>query len=181
VCPLPGGAILINSTSLAQYQNTGDAQINGVELNADYDAGGWFAGVAGQAMRGRDQAGLPLATIQPDQLATTLGIRSDDRKLTLAMRWTAIAAKSAAEIPDRNKDGVPDFLATGAYNLVGLYLGYSPTQDVTTSFSVDNLFNQYYVPYLQGQTAAAGQPPGVVFPGPGITFKAGLQIRFAAK
>jgi len=180
-CLPPGAPSVINPTSLAQYQNTGDAHISGVELNADYDAGSWFAAIAGQVMRGRDQAGLPLATVQPDQVATTLGIRSDDRKLTLAVRWAAIAAKSASEVPDRNGDGVPDFLPTGAYNLVNLYLGYSPVPDVTTSFSIDNLLNQYYVPYLAGAASAAGQTPGVVFPGAGITFKAGLQIRFAAK
>jgi len=52
---------------------------------------------------------------------------------------------------------------------------------VLASFGIDNLFNQYYVEYMNAEgQSAPGQPPAIVFPSPGITFKGGLKIRFGA-
>lgn len=171
--------ITVNTYSLAQYQNIGNARIEGVELEGNYDAGAWFVGVAGQHLRGRDTAGMPLGTVQPDKITTTLGVRFYDQKLTLAVRWAAVAAKKASDIPDRNGDGLPDFGPTSAYNLLNLYLGYTPSPDVLLAFSIENLLNQYYVPYLAASgPSQPGQPPGIVFPGAGITFKGSVQLRF---
>lgn len=179
--PVPIVNIPVNSYSLAQYRNIANARIEGVEMEMNYDAGDWFLGVSGQHLRGEDETnGQPLGTIQPDQIATTLGFRSFDRKLTTAVRWNAVAAKKASDIPDRDNNGIPDYLPTASYNLINLYLGYQPTPDVLASFSIDNLLNQYYVPYLAGSPNIPGQPPGTVFPGAGITYKAALQIRFGA-
>ena len=55
---------------------------------------------------------LPLLTFQPDQIATTFGVRLLERKLTMSVRWQAVAAKTASEIPDRDKSGFPDFAPT---------------------------------------------------------------------
>jgi hemoglobin/transferrin/lactoferrin receptor protein len=178
--PVPRVTIPINSTSLAQYQNIGNARIEGVEFEGTYDAGDWFVGLSGQHIRGKDvTANIPLLTVQPDQLATTFGVRLLERKLTVSVRWQAVAAKNASDIPDRNKDGIPDFAPVGAYNLVNLYIGYQPTEDVLASFSIENLLNQYYVQYMNAEGASQpGQPPAVVFPSPGITFKGGLKLRF---
>ena len=83
-----------------------------------------------------------------------------DRKLTMAVRWQAVAAKTASEIPDRDKSGLPDFAPVDAYNLVNLYIGYQPTPDMLASFGIDNLFNQYYVQYMnaEGQSRPASRP-----------------------
>ena len=180
-CP-PVPRIPINSFSLSQYQNIGKAQIEGVEFEGTYDAGDWFVGLSGQHIRGRDTtANLPLLNIQPDQLAATFGVRLLERKLTMAVRWQAVAAKTASEIRDRDKSGFPDFAPSSVYNLVNLYIGYQPTPDVLASFSIDNLFNQYYVQYMNAEgQSAPGQPPAIVFPSPGITFKGGLKVRFGA-
>ena len=75
--------ITVNSFSLSQYQNIGNAQIQGVEFEGTYDAGDWFVGLRGQHIHGRDLTnGLPLLTVQPDQITTTAGVRLWDRKLT---------------------------------------------------------------------------------------------------
>ena len=63
-------------------------------------------------------------TVQPDQITTTFGVRLLERKLTMSVRWQAVAAKPASETPDRNKNGLPDFAPVDAYNLVNLYIGY---------------------------------------------------------
>jgi hemoglobin/transferrin/lactoferrin receptor protein len=180
-CP-PVPRIPINSFSFSQYQNIGQAQIEGIEFEGTYDAGDWFVGLQGQHIRGRDVTnGLPLLTIQPDQITSTFGVRVLERKLTMAVKWQAVDAKTASEIPDRNKDGLPDFLPVGGYNLVNLYIGYQPTPDVLASFSIDNLFNKYYVQYMNAEgQSQPGQPPAIIFPSPGITFKGGLKVRFGA-
>jgi hemoglobin/transferrin/lactoferrin receptor protein len=172
--PVPIVNIPINDHAFAQYQNIANARIQGVEFEMNYDAGDWFLGVSGQRIRGKDlDTSDPLGTIPPDQVATTFGLRMLDRKLTAAVRWAAVSAKTANLIPDRNRDGVPDYVPTDSYNLVNVYLSYAPVPDVVASFSVENLLNAYYSPYLNTSTAT-------VFPGPGITYKAGLKIRFGA-
>jgi len=182
--PVPTIPIPINTFSFSQYQNIGNARIRGVEFEGTYDAGDWFVGLSGQHIRGRDTTNnLPLLTVQPDQIAATFGVRMLERKLTMSVRWQAVAAKTANEIPDRDRNGLPDFLPTDAYNLVNLYIGYQPTPDVLASFGIDNLFNKYYVQYMnaEGQNPPGSQnPPPYVFPGAGITFKGGLKIRFGA-
>ncbi len=149
-----------------QYVNVANARIEGVELETMYDTGAWFLGVSGQHLRGYNvDTGAPLATVQPDQVSTTVGARFFDRKFTVAVRWAAVAAKKAKDIPT-DSTGALVFAPSDAYNLVKLYLGYEPTPDVLAAFTVDNLLNEQYTPYMN-QLAS-----------PGITFKGEVKIRF---
>jgi hemoglobin/transferrin/lactoferrin receptor protein len=178
----PFGAInLFGVPEFAQYRNTPNARIEGFEFEGTYDAGSWFAGLSAHRIRGTDiSANLPIATIPPDEVAATFGLRFLDQKLTTSIRWAAVAAKSRSDIPDYDNNGFPDYLPTESYNLVNVYLGYKPTEDVLASFGVDNVLNQFYIPYLSGLPDVPGQSPGVKFAGPGITYKGSLKIRFAA-
>jgi hemoglobin/transferrin/lactoferrin receptor protein len=170
--PVPTVTIPINSYSLAQYQNLSRARIEGVELEASYDTGDWFAQVAGSHITGKDvDADIPLATIPPDKLALSFGMRFFERKLTTMVRWIGVADKKASDIPDRDGDGVPDFNPTGGYGLVNLYFGYEPNRDTLVTFNIDNVFDRYYVPYMAEASNRA-------FAGPGISFKAGIRVRF---
>jgi hemoglobin/transferrin/lactoferrin receptor protein len=182
-CP-PVPRIRIADHAFAQYQNIGDALLEGVEFEGSYDAGDWFLGLKGQHIRGRDTTGnQPLLTVQPDQVTTTFGVRLLERKLTMSVSWQAVAAKTASEIPDRDKNGFPDFAPVSAYNLVNLYVGYQPTPDALAYFGIDNVLNQYYVRYMSaegGSPPSSGNPPPYVFPSPGITVKGGLKLRFGA-
>ena len=175
-CQLSGGGFYYDCY---QYVNVPQAMIQGAEFQASYDAGLWFTGLSGQHTRGENKTtGAPLATIPPDQLSFLLGARFLDRKLTLAMRWTAVAAKPLSQIPLEQGDTglVPIFDPTPSYNLVNLYLGYQPNPDVTAAFSVENLLNVDYTKYMCCSTAA-----GYVVPSPGITFKASLTVRYGIK
>jgi hemoglobin/transferrin/lactoferrin receptor protein len=184
-----------------QYQNIGNARIEGLEFEANYDAGSWFAGVSGQHLRGKSLtsdpvvvaaggcaatsntgvgcAGAPLASIPPDQVSFLLGARFLDQKLKLAMRWTVVAAKPLSQIPTTQDFDlgafpaqiVPMFDASPSYNLVSLYAGYQVTPQVLTAFSVDNLLNENYTRYMCCSTQA-----GYVVPNPGITFKGSLTV-----
>jgi len=162
-----------------QYQNVEKARIDGWEFETMYDAGAWFLGVSGHHMRGRNlTAGNPLLKIPADQIATTFGLRSTDRKWTFALRWAAVAAKKANEIPDSPLiTGSPDLPATGSCNLVNLFLGYAPDVNTLLSFTVDNLLDEQYARYLDViPVGGVGNQP---FPSAGRTFKVSYRRRFA--
>ena len=143
-----------------QYQNVAQARIEGVEAEGNYDAGAWFLGLGAHRIRGKNLGtGLPLATIPPDQVTTTFGVRFFDRKVTAAVKWQAVDAKT--DVP-------PGFTPRSSYNLVNLYLGYQPTEDVLAGISVENVLNTYYVRYLDA------------LPSPGVTVKGSLKLRFGA-
>lgn len=196
--PAPCVPTPLGYTDCFQYQNIGNAVIQGIELEANYDAGRWFAGVSGQHLIGQSVTtnptlaagcpaaptsvgcvGAPLASIPPDQVSVLIGARLLERKLTLAVRWTAVAAKPLSQIPTTTSDGgnvVPIFDSTPPYNLVNLYASYQPIPNVTTAFSVENLLNVNYTKYMCCSTEA-----GYVIPNPGITFKASLTVHYGVK
>ncbi len=155
-----------------QYQNIPSARIRGAEVEFNYDAGSWFLGVAAGTQKGEDLTkNRPLVKIYPAQVATTVGARFWDRKVTVAVRWLAVAAKEAKDVPT-GVTAVP----TDAFNVVNLYVDYRPTEDVILGLGIDNLFNEHYVKYLDLRTQGGnGLVPS---PSPGITFKGSLKVRF---
>lgn len=161
-----------------QYQNTPKARLEGAEFESSYDAGAWFAGLAYSRVRGKNViTGAPLVKVPPDSITTTLGARFFERKLTVAVRWQAVAAKPLSDIP-LDTSGIPSAPPTEAYNLINLYVSYRHTQDILASLAVENLFNEQYSRYLTYYpNPANGQPP-IAFPQPGITVKGSLQFRF---
>src|SRR5882724_7271499 len=154
-----------------QYQNIQHALIEGVEAETLYDAGGWFVGVSGHLMRGKNTAtNIGLATITPRKVTTTAGVRLLDRSLILSAQWSSFGA---------NTDLPAGYLPSTAYELVNLYLSWQATKDITFTASVDNLLNQYYRPYaIPGSSTDGATQNDVLFssPGPGTVYKAGLKI-----
>jgi hemoglobin/transferrin/lactoferrin receptor protein len=154
-----------------QYQNIQHARIEGFEAETLYDAGGWFVGVAGHLMRGKNTAtNIGLATITPRKVTTTAGVRLLDRSLVLSMQWSSFGA---------NNDLPAGYLPSTAYELVNIYLTWQATKDITFTASVDNLLNQYYRPYaIPGSSTDGTTQNDVLFssPGPGTVYKAGLKI-----
>lgn len=156
-----------------QYQNIPSARIRGLELEASYDAGGWFMGVNGTLQKGENtQTGVGLTSIQPARLTTTGGVRLLDRKLTLSAQWSAVGA---------NNDIPAGYIPSTSYNLVNLYATYQPTKDVTVNLGIDNVFNEYYRPYAVPGSSTDGTTQNDILwtsPGPGITYKAALKVHF---
>jgi hemoglobin/transferrin/lactoferrin receptor protein len=154
-----------------QYQNIAHARIEGFEAETLYDAGGWFVGVAGHLVRGKNTAtNIGLATITPRKVTTTAGVRLLDRSLVLSVQWSSFGA---------NTDLPAGYLPSTSYELVNLYLSWQATKDITFTASVDNLLNQYYRPYaIPGSSADGTTQNDVLFssPGPGTVYKAGLKI-----
>jgi hemoglobin/transferrin/lactoferrin receptor protein len=177
-----GGILCTSFVGCIQYQNVPSARIRGAEFESNYDAGDWFLGVAASTQKGQDLTkNVPLVKIYPAQVATTVGARVWDRKVTMAVRWLAVAAKDASEIPPP-EGALSSALAlpTPAYNVVNLYLDYRPNDDTILALGIDNLFDQYYVKYLdlRTQTTAFGSNNLIPSPSPGITFKGSLKVRF---
>jgi hemoglobin/transferrin/lactoferrin receptor protein len=168
------GTVVSGAYNFYQYQNIPAARIEGFEFETMYDAGSWFAGLSGQTTTGKNaETGVGLVSAQPNKVSTTGGVRMLDRKLTVALRWTAFDALT--DLP-------ANYIPTDAYNLVNLYVGYQPHPDVLATFSIDNLLDQYYLPYPVPRSSSTDSQFDSLWAshGPGITYKAGLQIRFAA-
>ncbi|MCK0195395.1 TonB-dependent hemoglobin/transferrin/lactoferrin family receptor [Ancylobacter sp. 6x-1] len=160
-----GRCYAYNSYSLAQYQNVDEARLRGFEFEGSYDARTWFLGLAGQTTDGKvtagENVGQPLSTIPPDQISTTLGFRFLDEKLTIAARWTAVAAMKASDLPDSSV-----YDPTPSFNIVSLYAGYQFNESTLLRFSVENLLDEQYTQYQN------------FLPSAGLTVKAGLTVRF---
>jgi hemoglobin/transferrin/lactoferrin receptor protein len=156
-----------------QYQNTPHARIEGFEAETFYDAGLWFAGVSATVQHGKNtQTNVGLVSVQPRKVTTSGGLRFLERKLTLSAQWSAIAA---------NTDIPVGYIPSTAYDLVNIYVAYQPTADITLSFAVDNVLNQYYRPYaIPGASADGSSQNDALWtsPGPGIVYKGGLKIHF---
>lgn len=151
-----------------QYQNVAEAQLEGFELESMYDAGTWFAGFNATISEGNNQSnGEPLITVMPNTVATTIGARFFDQKLTVALRWQWVAAKTAEDLPP--PDPVYVFEPTPSFNLVNLYVGYQPNAWTTASFGVENLLNEQYTQYQQ------------FLPSAGLTFKGSLTVKLGAE
>jgi hemoglobin/transferrin/lactoferrin receptor protein len=164
-----------SSNQFYQYQNIPEARIEGAEFETMYDAGSWFAGLAGHTQRGHNVAtGIGLLRIQPDMLTTTAGVRFYERKMTVSVRWSAVGS---------NTDIPSDYVPNDSYNLVNLYVGYQPNPDVLMGFNVDNLLDETYRPYAIPRAVVGGDPLTQndtlwASLAPGITFKGSLKIRF---
>ncbi len=157
-----------------QYQNVPHAHIEGAEFETMYDAGIWFAGLAGTFQRGiNETTNVGLVSVQPRKITTTIGARFLERKLVVTMWWTNVKANT--NIP-------ANYLPGTDYNLVNLFVGYSPIPDVTVGAGIDNLFNQYYRPYAVPATTPTDAQRDTLWASsaPGITFKGSLRIRFGA-
>ncbi|MBX3578904.1 MAG: TonB-dependent hemoglobin/transferrin/lactoferrin family receptor [Rhizobiaceae bacterium] len=135
--PLPGGY---------QYQNVAKARIEGIELEASYDAGSVFGSLAAHVLRGENRiTGEPLQKVPPHRLVATVGLRAFEERLTLGTRLTAVAAKPEAF----------DLGFVGeAYALVDVFARWQLTEKTTADLALNNIFNRDYTQYLNGSPSA---------------------------
>lgn len=96
-CPGNPGApypTCIISDDTFQYQNIANALLEGVELEATYDARLWFASIGAQHIRGTNEdTDQPLLTIPADQITLTAGFRAFDDKLLAGSRVRLVASQ----------------------------------------------------------------------------------------
>jgi hemoglobin/transferrin/lactoferrin receptor protein len=151
-----------------QYQNISKATIEGVELEAYYDAGQWFAGLGAHRIRGKDDnTGLGLRTVPADQVTVTLGLRALQEKLVVGARARFVGGQDRYPLdPD---DEVRAFQYTSAYNVVDLFAQYEASENTVLNLNIDNVFDENYRQHLDQYNS------------PGFGARVGLTMRFGAK
>lgn len=148
-----------------QYRNVRNATIEGVELEAYYDARSWFAGVTAHRIRGtNDDTGSGLYTIPADQVAITLGFRALGDSLTAGVRTRIVDKQDRFEEADTASRKHAE-----AYTAVDLFAEYKATEDIVFNANVDNLFNETYRQHLDQYNSA------------GLNARLGVSVRFGAK
>jgi len=155
--PCPEGARLYPR----QYQNIANATIEGIELEAMYDARHWFVGLGAHRIRGEnDDTGKPLATMPADQITLTVGMRALDERLVAGARTRFVAAQDRVPNPS---------LATGGYTVVDLFGEYVVNEHTTINLNVDNLFDKEYRQYRDLDNS------------PGFSARVGLTMRLGVQ
>lgn len=129
-----------------QYQNIAEAELRGFEIEANYDAGSWFAKIAYSHIRGDNLTDdQPLLSVFPEKLVTTLGARFLENKLTVGGRWTAVAAQERTPVGE---------LQSEDYNLFDLFAVYDVNENFSTSLTLKNITDEQYQRYLNLETDA---------------------------
>ncbi|MGH2341480.1 TonB-dependent hemoglobin/transferrin/lactoferrin family receptor [Segnochrobactraceae bacterium EtOH-i3] len=141
------------------YQNIADVTVEGVELEATYDAGFVFARVAGSLLSAtNDATGEAVYSETPSQMTATLGFRALDKALSGGVTTILVG----------NRDNDSSNLYPGygeGYGIVNLFANWQVTKSTTASLAIDNVFDRYYWQYLDSN------------PSPGLNAKLGLTIR----
>lgn len=123
-----------------QYQNIANVTIDGIEVEAVYDAKKWFLGVGAHHIRGSDDlTGQPLLSIPADQATVTAGFRLFENALLVGARGRFVAAQ------DRVPTGTPP---ADGYTLVDLFANYKVNEAMSLNLNIDNVFDRAYIQYL---------------------------------
>lgn len=150
-----------------QYENISSAKLEGFEFESTYDARKWFAGLNAQVSEGEDaETGDPLYSVMPNTVTGTIGARFLDEKLTVALRWTWVAAKSEDDLPPPDPRSGYLYDPTDSFNLVSIYAGYQQNPNTLWRLSVENLLDEQYTQYQN------------FLPSAGLTVKGGVTVRF---
>ena len=148
-----------------QYRNINNATLEGIELEAFYDAGQWFAGVAAHRIRGKnDDTGEGLYNVPADQVTLTVGVRALQEKLVAGARTRFVAKQDRFEEGDNAA-----FKHADAYTVVDLFAQYEATENTTINLNIDNVFDETYRQHLDQYNS------------PGFGARIGLTMRFGAE
>lgn len=159
----PGNACatrLVCGNSFYTYQNVAKARLTGAEAELSYDAGRWFATLAGSTVRGDNlTTGDPLQSVYPDKLSLGAGLRFLDQALTIGARVTLV---------DEQRRLPASALATAskAYTLIDLQADYKITADARAYITLENIGDVRYKRYRDGDYS------------PGFVGKVGFTTRF---
>lgn len=123
-----------------ESRNVTRARIRGVEFEAGYDSGRWFASLGASLLRGDNRTeNRPLSLIPAHKAALTVGHRFPEHGIILGGRLLAVATQ------DR-KPFSP--YPTSGYGLVDLFASWEPAEGPLAGWrldvAVDNLFDHAY-------------------------------------
>jgi TonB family protein len=122
-------------------RNIGSARIQGVEFEAQYDAGTWFAGLGAAALEGDNRrTGSRLPPFPAHRVTLNAGYRFLEAGVTVGGRITAAAEQDRA--PD-----VPGVAQqTSGYGVLDLYASWTPVfaPNLRLGVAIDNVFDHAY-------------------------------------
>jgi hemoglobin/transferrin/lactoferrin receptor protein len=146
------------------YQNIGRAELDGAEIEATYDWGSGFTTLSGAHIRGWNaDTDTPLLTVPADRIASTIGLRFFDDRLTIGERLTFVSAQ------DRLPPGDNIYAPTPSYHLLDIFASYSYSDDLRFDARIDNVLDKYYINYLD------------LGPSPGISGKLSVTMKLGAR
>jgi len=131
--------IVLRRTSVSR--NIGAARIDGIEAEAQYDAGTWWLGLGLGALRGTNrELGQPLASIPAHRANINAGYRFLETGVTVGGRLTLAAEQDRAP----NLPGVAQ--RTAGYGLLDLFGSWQPefAPNFRLSLAVNNVFDTTY-------------------------------------
>ena len=148
-----------------QYQNIANATLEGIEVEAMYDARAWFLGLAAHRIRGtNEETGDGLLTIPADRITLTAGFRAFDQRLIAGARVHFVDEQDRLPPPP---PGPPSAIQpTDGYTLVDLFGQYQFNDWATLNVNIDNLFDKNYRQFLDQSNS------------PGLSARVGMTVRF---
>ncbi|HEX7872821.1 MAG TPA: TonB-dependent receptor [Sphingobium sp.] len=146
--------------STPYFVNVGRSRIRGVELEAEYGIGGFFARGNLSIIDGKNlSSGQYLFTIPANEYHLTVGYA--DARTGLSGGWTAEFADAQNKVPTSGFISAGSGQATPGYNTHSVFLTFRPqsgaAKGVEFRISAENIFDTYYRRYLsylpaEGQT-----------------------------
>ncbi len=150
-------------------RNVGRARIQGIEAEAQYDAGTWWLGLGAAALKGDNlESDQPLASIPAHRLTVNAGYRFLDSGVTIGGRWLVAAEQDRA--PDL--PGVAQ--STSGYGVLDLFASWQPSSapNLRIGLAVDNVFDHAY------RRASWNSDPAPPFYETGRNIRGSLRISF---
>ncbi|GAB5375778.1 MAG: TonB-dependent hemoglobin/transferrin/lactoferrin family receptor [Acuticoccus sp.] len=143
------------------YINLDEAVLRGVELEASYDMGRFYAILTGTYIESENLAnGDPLANVQPPRVSATLGARALEGKLDIGTTFTLVDDAPNADV----------FGLSGAgYGLLDAYASYAFDDDTAVTLTLNNILDREYTQYLDLQ------------PSPGFAARLTFERRFGTR
>ena len=141
------------------FQNINRSRFKGVEVEAEYGLGGFFARANASFIDGRNRlTGEYLNTIPANDYRVTLGYA--DAATGLSGGWTGEFAERQDKVTTGAFASAGSGLPTPGYSVHNLFLAFKPQSGPAKGFefrlAVDNLFDKYYRRHLSA-LAAEGQ------------------------
>ncbi|MET0366124.1 MAG: TonB-dependent receptor [Sphingobium sp.] len=142
----------VSARNGSYFQNYGDWRLKGIEVEAEYGIGGFFARGNASFIDGRNRTtGAYLNTVPANDYRLTLGY--SDAATGLSGGWTG-------EFAERQDKVSTASLATPGYTVHSVFLTFRPqsgaAKGVEFRITADNIFDTYYRRHLS-QLAAEGQ------------------------
>lgn len=123
------------TATTTEQRNVTRARIRGVEAEAFYDNGAWFAGIGASALQGDNRVtGEPLSLVPAHKVSLSLGRRFEETGLVLGGRVLL-----AAEQDRKPRDTVTNQPArpTGGYATLDLFLSWQPPEGTLEGWRLD--------------------------------------------